>query len=602
MYFKSIEIENTGPVDYVNITFHTGDETPKPMIIVGENGSGKSILLSHLVNTLLAATQEVYEVTEMQHGRVYKYRSPAYIKSGKDFSYARVSYTEKLEIVEWQLSMTRKSFEEKLRYTSNRLTWSQIPEHEASHFLPTFSNFRVETSETVKNQVNLYFPANRHEEPAWLNYDNLTERPVFTDLKRISNVSNRNVICISPLRDNRDWLMDLVFDRQLYEQTIRPGQFVPVPGGPAVPANVLLGFHGQSSAIYDAVIKLLKVILKSDDSIRLGIGMRKNRQISVMRNEQIWIPNLFQLSTGEAQLLNFFLSVLRDFDLCDVQFTSVENITGIVIIDEIDAHLHTAHQMTVLPELIATFPKIQFILTTHSPLFLMGMQRKFGDTGFNLINMPNGNPVVATDFSEFLAAHEAFKSTQKHRDYIRSEMENLSVPLVYVEGDYDIRYLQKAAQLLGRSELLNRVHLKDGGGFGSLDKVWKNYNNQLADVLPGKILLIYDCDTKKTDAQNGRVFKRVIPSISTNPIEVGIENLFPTSTIDRLESINHRFIDFTPEAHMRKRGENHVIPATKTVNKDEKGNICNWLCQNGILEDFENFNQIFDIMEAVLSA
>jgi predicted ATPase len=43
---------------------------------------------------------------------------------------------------------------------------------------------------------------------------------------------------------------------------------------------------------------------------------------------------------------------------------------GIVIIDEIDLHLHPKWQANVLPALLGTFPEIQFIVTTHSPLVL----------------------------------------------------------------------------------------------------------------------------------------------------------------------------------------------------------------------------------------
>ena len=40
---------------------------------------------------------------------------------------------------------------------------------------------------------------------------------------------------------------------------------------------------------------------------------------------------------------------------------------GIVMIDEVDMHLHPSWQQTVLPDLKRAFPKLQFIVTTHSP-------------------------------------------------------------------------------------------------------------------------------------------------------------------------------------------------------------------------------------------
>lgn len=44
---------------------------------------------------------------------------------------------------------------------------------------------------------------------------------------------------------------------------------------------------------------------------------------------------------------------------------------GVVLIDEIDAHLHPAWQQKIVPGLSKAFPEIQFIASTHSP-FVVG--------------------------------------------------------------------------------------------------------------------------------------------------------------------------------------------------------------------------------------
>jgi len=601
MYFKNIELENIGPIEHLNINFHEGDENPKPMIIVGENGSGKSILLSHLVNCMLLAKQEVFDDTEVEKGKVYKYRSPNYVKSGEYFSYSVVNYTSNLKVTEWQLLLSRDEFEKQLNYTPIHQGWPQIPPNENSHFDTAFRHDKPSTEQIVKNQCSLYFPVNRFEDPAWLNLDNLTAKAKYTELKRISGYSNRNIICTSPLKENKNWLLDLIFDRQAFE--LHTPQ-IPLPMGEGQPAqliSIFAGYHGQSNTIYDAVLKLLRVILRESGNIRLGAGTRKNRQISIMKEEQQWIPNLFQLSTGEAQLLNLFLSILRDYDLSDGEFNGLGDVKGIAIIDEIDAHLHTAHQREVLPELIASFPKVQFIITTHSPLFLMGMEEKLGEAGFNIIDMPHGNKIAPSDFSEFIAAHNAFKETEKYREEIKAELERISKPIVFVEGDYDIRYLKKAAEVLGKEEIIEKIEIKDVVGYGNLDKVWKSYNNYISEVLPGKIILIYDCDTNKQNANKNKVYKRVIPSIQDNPISIGIENLFPNETIVKLEGTNSRYIDITYERTDRVRGIDTTLPSSKSVNKDEKGNMCNWLCEHGQVDDFANFQTAFAIIEEILN-
>lgn len=49
---------------------------------------------------------------------------------------------------------------------------------------------------------------------------------------------------------------------------------------------------------------------------------------------------------------------------------------GIVLIDEIDLHLHPKWQRTIVDKLTTTFPNIQFIVSTHSPILLSGALEK----------------------------------------------------------------------------------------------------------------------------------------------------------------------------------------------------------------------------------
>ena len=95
-----------------------------------------------------------------------------------------------------------------------------------SIFLSTFDGYAELTSDFYKKQCCLYFPVNRFEEPAWLNVDNLKSKANYSELKHISGYSNRNIICTSPLKNNKNWLLDLIFDRQTFEiQTLDRQQY-----------------------------------------------------------------------------------------------------------------------------------------------------------------------------------------------------------------------------------------------------------------------------------------------------------------------------------------------------------------------------------------
>ena len=101
MYAKRIQITNYGPIDQLDITFPFEGDAPKPVVLVGENGSGKSILLSHIVNGLVSAKDITYPGTpEVETGKVYKLRSGFYIKSEREFYFAKVAFESRLSIEE----------------------------------------------------------------------------------------------------------------------------------------------------------------------------------------------------------------------------------------------------------------------------------------------------------------------------------------------------------------------------------------------------------------------------------------------------------------------------------------------------------------------
>lgn len=600
MYLHKIALENIGPIEKleVDLPFYENGN-PKPVVIVGGNGTGKTIILSHIVNSIISAKQVIYRNTEVEKERVYKLRSANYISSGSDYSYANIIFEKDLQVKEWQLNRRRKDFEENLKYTPIIKGWNDIPENENNYFSTNFSQNKDTVKKLIDSSCQLYFPSNRFEEPAWLNYENLTDRTNYSDLKHVSDLSNRPIICLTPLKDNLSWLLDLLLDKYIFE-----GNYSDLPGERGGGQNQIIklftGYRGQSTNIYESILILLKLILNTNEEIRFGVGNRVNRMIAIIKNEKPWIPNLFQLSTGEILLLNLFLSILRDYDLSGASFTDLSAVRGIVIVDEIDLHLHTTLQYEVLPELIKKFPSVQFIVTTHSPLFLLGLQNKLGDDEYRILESPNCEEISVERFSEFKVAYSQFKETEKFKIDIESAILSSKKPILFVEGDYDIRYLNKAAELLGKEDILNSFEVKDGDGFGNLDKIWKTFNTKLALIFNEKIILLYDCDTNREETIKGKLYKKIITTQPNNPIKKGIENLFSSGTIEKIQRANNSFIDVTPEINKIQRGENITIAEAKEINKDEKGNLCNWLCENGVLEDFENFSNIYNLLEELL--
>ena len=79
------------------------------------------------------------------------------------------------------------------------------------------------------------------------------------------------------------------------------------------------------------------------------------------------------LSSGYQAVLDIVLDIMMRMQYQSKR-SFVFNLPGIVIIDEIDAHLHLELQKNILPFLTTFFPNIQFIVTSHSPFILNSIE------------------------------------------------------------------------------------------------------------------------------------------------------------------------------------------------------------------------------------
>lgn len=73
------------------------------------------------------------------------------------------------------------------------------------------------------------------------------------------------------------------------------------------------------------------------------------------------------LSSGYLAIFDIYADLLMHTEYLQVK---PDELSGVVIIDEIDAHLHVSLQRKILPFFTSSFPEIQFIVTTHSPFVL----------------------------------------------------------------------------------------------------------------------------------------------------------------------------------------------------------------------------------------
>lgn len=135
----------------------------------------------------------------------------------------------------------------------------------------------------------------------------------------------------------------------------------------------------ELNIVRDAQKKFLQV-LKGEQYDGLFISRSnpdesQNFQISkegdlFLKKENKYIK-VSQLSEGEKLVILLVSDIARRLVVANPTLENILQVgNGIVLIDEVDQHLHPSWQRNIVPALQETFPSLQFILTTHSPQVL----------------------------------------------------------------------------------------------------------------------------------------------------------------------------------------------------------------------------------------
>lgn len=100
----------------------------------------------------------------------------------------------------------------------------------------------------------------------------------------------------------------------------------------------------------------------------LKVKRKPRLHMSIDKNDMTL--NVEQLSQGEKSLMALIGDIARRLAMMNPELENPLEGDGIVLIDEVDMHLHPKWQRSLIKQLTSTFPKCQFVLTTHSPLVI----------------------------------------------------------------------------------------------------------------------------------------------------------------------------------------------------------------------------------------
>ena len=510
------------------------------------NGKGKTTVLSHVVDAFYEMAKQYYTGSfEGKENKFYRFSSSIFHLDNSKFSIVYFRFKIDGEFIDYidcrGKDLTVENYERAIQL-ENPIPFGRVINIIQSHncakvFSDNLNKERVMS--IFDNNILTYFPAYRYEQPYYLN-DPYKFSVKFNIDSQFSGYLTNPIEVTSEIEVLANWIMDVVLDWLNYKQ------------------------ENLESVIFQNLNRILSSTLSSkypDRCLRFGIGRRNNsgQRISIMYDNQQGTsypisPNIFCLSSGELALLSMFGEVLRQGDNIrdNVQ---LNQIAGIVLIDEVDMHLHIKLQKEILPELFNLFPNLQFIVSSHSPFLNMGLADIFAERS-QIIDLdsngitcsPTNNDLYKEVYNMMVGENQRY--ADKYTDLV-SKIENNSKPIIITEGKTDYRHIRNAINKLGRKDIdVDFYEVPDDWGDSKLQSMLDN----LSKIKQRKIVIgIFDRDSKTyleyLDVEhqqckifgNSNVYAFAIPLVNEKVYgeSISIEHYYQKGDLLK-EDMNHR--------------------------------------------------------------
>jgi uncharacterized protein (TIGR02646 family) len=134
--------------------------------------------------------------------------------------------------------------------------------------------------------------------------------------------------------------------------------------------NPTMWFLRLSEPQFDLVIRALRQLLMLDEDAVVGrpTGIEADKEMTFeVDNEPV---PLSRLSEGYRTIVATSVDIMRELLR---YWPDLESAQGVVLLDEIETHLHPRWKMKIVRLLRSAMPRVQFIFTTHDPLCLRGV-------------------------------------------------------------------------------------------------------------------------------------------------------------------------------------------------------------------------------------
>ena len=595
MYVSEIYIQDNGPIAnlHLKVPFHPSG-LPIPLVIVGRNGSGKTTLMSVLADALLEGAVASYD--DIIIGSSPLGHNWFRVVGGKTIRHGSHGSLALVKVVHKESSYF--FHEEGGHFDPTSL--ASVPPTFASLSAGTKGNSHKEFSipQDISRAIYasgpyVYFPTSRSEPPYWMN-NGAVELDAFKLSARFSSQLDRSIVVERSLERFSQWALTLLVEmRADFAMTVSQQGRV----APAIVGDISGSLAAQQT--WQSLNQILRIIISDPSARFVWLGRNSAHKLGIANSQGLIGQGLDALSGGQASLLSIFGTLLQYGDCAESRSPIIPSeVEGICVVDEVDAHMHVDLLTDALPSLIKLYPKVQFILTSHSPFFGIGLEKHLSSDGVSIVDLPSGLPIAAEAYHDFERALITFKSTKAFGDLLTSVSQESGPPIVWLAGETDPLYFQCAAEVLNHpvKDLVSFewIGSKDNSGQGfntgddALNKAVSLFISN-PDLVTRHIIVLYDSDVNKPIRDLGRLHVRTMPFRDDNGIaKKGVENLLPPSVF------TEAMYD-----HATKLKEYGEEVSTKTLNKMK---LCQTVCQyNRDPEVFAYFRPILDLIYDIVS-
>lgn len=390
MQIKTFEVHDLGPFEVLDTSFMNNGAVPANVIVlVGNNGAGKTSVLKAL------ATSLSWFIGRLRAEKGSGSPIPSHaIRRGAASAAITITVSDSTagpNPFSWTVARSRKAM--KAQRTSNLAGASLLADHYRSQMsidekssLPLLAFYPVERS-VVGAPLKVHAGNAFDQLSGYEDFLSLTVNfaSFFEWFRDREDYENERYSQISNIDDASDELQRWTeIAATLGKKIIDHGETI---DNKAVRAQL------------NNIEMALKSLPRVKQARRLSYEVPKDVQLSAVRSaiEQFMpefsnlrvqrkpylqlivdkggLPlDILQLSQGEKTLMALVGDIARRLAMVNPSLENPLHGRGIVLIDEVDMHLHPSWQREVIRNLIRTFPNCQFILSTHSPLVISDYQ------------------------------------------------------------------------------------------------------------------------------------------------------------------------------------------------------------------------------------